>query len=45
MEIVGGDGATGSVLVVPVMADTTYGPGAAEAIADLGEWSTAGSRT
>ncbi|MDJ0960587.1 MAG: leucyl aminopeptidase [Acidimicrobiia bacterium] len=38
MEIVGGDGATGSVLVVPVMADTTYGPGGADAAANLGDW-------
>ena len=38
MEIVGGDVAAGNVLVVPVMAETTYGPGAAEVVQQLGDW-------
>ena len=38
MEIVGGDGSAGDVLVVPMLADTTYGPGAAEVAAQLGDW-------
>jgi leucyl aminopeptidase len=38
MEIIGGDGAAGDVLVVPVMADVVFGPGAADAAAHLGEW-------
>jgi len=38
MEIVGGDGSAGDVLVVPVLAETTYGPGAAQIVERLGEW-------
>jgi leucyl aminopeptidase len=38
VEIVGGDGAAADVLVVPVLADATFGPGADEVVTALGPW-------